>query len=93
MSEPAILFMKPSAISADDKLELKNAGILVIEIDDPANAKFTRAAADISSTDMLGIAATIIKNTPAASVRDSFAKAVCIAIEQAHEQSKRGPCK
>lgn len=73
--DPAILFVKPAAISDDDKATLKAAGVLVIEIDDPANAKFVRAGFEIGGGEMLKIAAQAIKGSD--SVAREFGKALC----------------
>ena len=53
MSDPAILFVKPKAISQRDKKALQAAGIFVIEVDDVNNVKFVRAYAEMSTTEML----------------------------------------
>ena len=61
-TDPSILFVKPGAISADDKAELKSVGIIVVEIDDPGSVKFIRAGVEIASSDLLGIAMRAMKD-------------------------------
>lgn len=87
MSDPAILFVKPRAISVKDKRVLQTAGIIVIEIENPQDAKFVRANAEISSTDMLLCATRTIKNSNSDYIRAAFAKAICEAIELAAKKA------
>lgn len=79
MGEPAILFVKPKAISQSDKKSLRAAGVLVIEIDDPANAKFTRAGSEIDSTEMLSLAARAIRQSDYTT--QAFGKLLCAALD------------
>lgn len=83
MTEPTILFVKPEAISAEDKATLKEAGVIVIEIDDPADAKFVRAAVEVGGTEMLAIAATAIKHSDAATKR--FGELMCKVLSATHQ--------
>lgn len=53
MNDPPILFVKPRAISKADKAILKEAGVIVIEVANPADVKFTRAHAEISGSALL----------------------------------------
>jgi hypothetical protein len=80
MSDPAILFVKPKAISQRDKKMLQGAGILIVEVDDPGSVKFTRANAEISSGSMLAIACKVIHSQSGPTTRENFAKAICDAI-------------
>lgn len=80
MTDPAILFVKPGAISARDKKTLQKAGVLIIEIENPADAKFTRAHAELSSTEMLLAAAKAIYQSNMALPRELFGKMICEAI-------------
>lgn len=83
MADPAILFVKPGAISDEDKATLKAAEVLVIEIDDPANAKFVRAGAEIHGTEMLALAAKAIKQSDAAT--REFGKLMCAVLQASHQ--------
>lgn len=78
MSDPAVLFVKPKAISARDKKALQSAGIIVIEIDNPADAKFVRAGAELSGSELLTAAARAISTCeyPNAA-RRAFGEALC----------------
>lgn len=82
MSDPAILFVKPQSINADDKDALKVAGVIVVEIDDPSSARLVRACADISSSALLRAAVDAIRahSSMTESVRSLFGNAVCAAI-------------
>lgn len=81
--DPAILFVKPDAISAVDKATLQAAGVLVVEIDDPANAKFIRAAAEVESTEMLRIAAKAIHASEIAT--KEFGELMCKLLTAVHQ--------
>jgi hypothetical protein len=83
MTDPAILFVKPDAISVDDKATLKAAGVLVVEIDDPASAKFTRAAAEVESTEMLRVAAKAIRSSEIAT--KEFGELMCKLLTASHQ--------
>lgn len=78
MTEPAILFIKPGAISADDKTLLIAAGILVVEIEDPQSAKFVRPTTELDGNELLQCAMKGLKGYEAAT-RD-FGKALMAAI-------------
>jgi hypothetical protein len=81
MNDPAILFVKPKAISGRDKKALQAAGVYVIEIADPSNAKFVRAGAELSSTEMLHAAAkAIAENDYSGYSEKAFGNAICAAI-------------
>lgn len=79
MGEPMILFVKPKAISRRDKSALQTAGVIVIEIDDPASAKFVRAGVELEGSAMLLAAITAIKKSEYTT--KEFGRALCAAIE------------
>jgi len=79
--DPAVLFVKPGAIKAVDKRTLQKAGIIVVEVDDVANVKLVRATAELSSTEMLALAAAAIRKANTDGVRIDFARLICIALE------------
>lgn len=83
MSEPTILFVKPQAISPEDKSGLKEAGVLVIEIDDPANAKFVRAGTEIAAGEMMVLAAKAIGYSEIAT--KEFGTLMAKAIAASHD--------
>lgn len=83
MSEPSILFVKPKAISAKDKKALQGAGVVVVEIDNPASAKLVRAGAEVDGGAILKAAAHAIANAgyTNGTAKELFGEAVCAAIE------------
>lgn len=56
MSEPTILFVKPGAISAADKTALHDAGVVVVEIENPQDVKLARAGFELPASGMLAAA-------------------------------------
>ena len=80
MSDPVILFVKPKAISAEDKKALQRARVIVVEIANVADAKLIRANTELPSTSLLRCAASAIAKAQYEEVRQLFAKAVCAAI-------------
>lgn len=81
MSDPAILFVKPKAISQRDKKTLQQACVIVIEVENVADVKFTRAAAELSSSEMLLAAMkAITKNDYSSSSKQAFAEALAAAL-------------
>lgn len=83
MSDPSILFVKPAAISDKDKRALKTAGVIVVEIDDPQNAKFVRAGAELDGGSLLHAAAVAINDTGYGNdVKAAFGRAICEAIKK-----------
>lgn len=85
MSDPTILFVKPKAISSKDKKTLQAAGVIVVEIDDPASAKLVKAGTELDGGAILRAAASAIRNAGlnTGSARELFGKAMCAAIENA----------
>lgn len=81
MNDPAILFVKPKAISQRDKKLLREAGVIVIEIENVADAKFIRAGMEIGSSDMLIAASNAIANCGSGYAKQLFADAICAAID------------
>ncbi len=84
MIDPVMLFVKPNAISVEDKATLKEAGVIVIEVERPNDVKLVRAHSELSGGELLQAAARAISETPDGSfaneVRKKFANAVCAAI-------------
>lgn len=76
--DPAILFIKPNAISPADRTTLATAGILVIEIDDPSSVKFTRAGMDIPQNGLLAAASKAIRHSKAAT--EVFGNSIALLI-------------
>lgn len=91
MTEPVILFVKPRSICDDDRAALQAAGVIVVSIDDPQNAKFTRAYAEVTSTEMLGAAIASIQKTGGNSTVTAFTnfgEAVARLIAAKHPNPK-----
>ena len=64
MAEPKVLFVKPGAIRASDKGKLTKAGVVVVEIDDPASARFVAPSyegAEMPGGDLLAAMARGVK--------------------------------
>lgn len=80
-NDPVILFVKPGAISSEDKAALQGASVIVIEIDDVANAKLVRANSELSAGALLRAACSAIKKDCYSESRDAFAWAICEAVE------------
>ena len=87
MGDPAILFVKPKAISARDKKALQSAGVIVVEIDNPQDAKFVRAGAELSGSALLLAATQAIETATFESVRAEFGRAVCAAVQAAQSEN------
>lgn len=87
MSDPSILFVKPKTISTKDKKVLQGAGVIVVEIDDPASVKFVRAGTELDSSEMLMAACQAISKSSWDEVRVRFARAICAAVESAKRPS------
>lgn len=83
MTDPAILFIRPKAISQRDKKALSGAGVIVVEVEDPNAVKFVRATTELSSTALLAAATDAINASGYESVKVAFAKSVIAAIRAA----------
>jgi hypothetical protein len=81
--DPSILFVKPKAISTKDKEALHDAGVIVVEVDDPSAVKLVRPVAEIEGGEILRAAARAIATagTLAGTAREIFAKELCEAIQ------------
>lgn len=80
MRDPAILFVRPKAIRAEDRAALAKAGVLVIEVDDPRSVKLTRPHAELEGSDLLRCAVETISEIGNSAVQQSFGKRVCDAV-------------
>lgn len=77
--DPTIMFVKPSAISADDKAALQRAGVIVIEIENPQDAKLVRAGVELEAGTLLRAAAQAIMRSEYS--QKAFGVAVTEAID------------
>jgi hypothetical protein len=82
-NDPSILFVKPKSVSQADKKALRQAGVVIVEIDDPQSVKFIKASAEIDGSELLNAAIKAINehNHTTASVKALFGRAICAAIE------------
>ena len=78
--DPTILFVKPKALKPADKKALREVGIIVVEIADPSAVKFVRAGTELSSTQLLSIAAKVIHSATYDGPKIAFGKAVAAAL-------------
>lgn len=78
MTDPTICIVKSGAISSDDKNALREAGMIVIECDNPSDIRFTKAAVDVEADLILSAAMEAVADTPGAhtvlNLRDRFAR-------------------
>lgn len=63
MSDVAVLFAKPGSVKPADKRALSKAGIIVVEVADPADVKFVRAATELPAGDLLAAAASAVNSS------------------------------
>lgn len=83
MSEPLLLPVKPDTLNAKDKAALRNAGVIVIEHDNPSELRLLRPSAELDSSDLLRCAMQGLMNKDGmygAGQREAFAKAVHAAV-------------
>lgn len=83
MTDPAILFIKPKAISDDDKKALRDAGVIIVEISNPADAKFVRPHSELSGSEILRAAAMAISKSDAAKI--AFGTALASLLAAPHQ--------
>ena len=67
-AEPVILFVKPGAVQPDDKARLTQAGIIVVEVDDPQAVNLARPSRpspveELSHGDLLAALARAIRRS------------------------------
>lgn len=54
------MFVRPRAISEEDKGALRSAGVIVVETDDPANIRLVQAGHDLPTSALLAAAGAAI---------------------------------
>jgi hypothetical protein len=62
---PDVFLCPTGQLKARDRRDLRAAGIVVVEVDDPAACHFIRATVLVSSDDMLWAALTALNHTDA----------------------------
>jgi len=90
MSEAAVLFCKPGSVRPSDKAALRKAGVVVVEVADPADVRFVRAegvlgAQELPHGDLLAAAARAVLESTYAP--DKFGKAVAQALVARHAKA------
>ena len=60
---PAIMFVKPGAISAEDKVVLREVNVIVVETDDPNAVRLVRAGHDLPASALLAAAGEAIQQS------------------------------
>jgi hypothetical protein len=78
MNDPAILFIKPKAISQRDKKTLQAAGVIVVEVEDVNSVKFVRPHAEMSTTEILNAAMVAVSKS--SNALDAFGRAMNFAL-------------
>lgn len=92
MEDPAILFVKPKAIKAGDKTALRRAGVIVIEVANPADMRFVRAHAELTGSEMLTAAMKAIsENQYSYAAKTKFAEMIIEAfLAKTHQDVLKG---
>lgn len=89
MKELSFMPVRPGTISESDKISLREAGVIVIEHEDPASIRIIRPGADIEAGEMLCAAMKALKSqkgTTADKQREIFSLAVADIIIGKNEQ-------
>ncbi len=88
MSEVAILPVKPGTLTKADKAELKKAGVIVVEHENPSELRLITPTTQVSSGDMLYCAMKALRASTGVSAqnqRETFAVLMANLIEAAHD--------
>lgn len=80
MTDAAVLFVKPKAIRPCDKGALRKAGIIVVEIDNPSDARFVRSETELPNGDLLQAAGKAIMTSNIA--QKAFGAAIAAAVQK-----------
>ncbi len=77
MNEPTLLPVKPGSLSADDKAALRDAGVIVIEHENPQELRLLRPSADVDAGTMFACAMEALCGPSSDSaVRSAFTRAL-----------------
>lgn len=85
MTDPTVMFVKPGAIAQRDKNTLRKAGVIVIEIENPQDAKFIRAGAEVSAGGLLVAAVGAIRDHGGGTINAAFTAAVANLIQASYD--------
>lgn len=86
-----IFICKPGAIGAEDRTALRDAGVVVIELDDPAEFRLVRAQPELNAGDILKAALQALSPDaddayhPATTNRSIFLRALAKAVTSRSE--------
>lgn len=82
MTEPCILVTKPKSISNAGKKLLRQAGVTVVETEDPQSVRFLRPGIEMDSLDLLGCAMRAIKRCDDRNTQKAFADMFADLVQQ-----------
>jgi hypothetical protein len=88
VSDPAILFTKPKSISLEDRKALQKAGVIVVEVADPASVTLTRPHADLPGSTLLALACSVISELGNTAIQQRFGRYVAEAIVAEHAANR-----
>lgn len=92
MSEPLLLVLSRDEPLSDDALDaLREAGVIVLQVDDPAAVRLLRPETDVDAGDMLRCAMRAIRTSQVMdNPRIAFANELAALIEQRWNERQRG---
>ena len=79
-----VFLCRTGQLTAPARRELKRAGIVVVEVEDPAACQFIRSGIPVSSDDMLWAACDALKVS--SSARQGFADNMIYLVEDARQR-------
>ena len=88
-----VFLCETGQLTAASRRELRRAGIVVVEVDDPSRCQFIRAGESVSHSDMLWAAVDALKASTSSSSSDQahqnrFARNIFTLIEQAYARDR-----
>lgn len=87
MSEITLLPVKPGTLTEEDKSSLRNAGVVVIEHEDPASLRLLKPACELTSNELLLAAMRGVMRDDGA--KQVFANNVAKFLEQAWNRTEK----
>jgi hypothetical protein len=90
MSE--VFLCQTGQLTPASRRELKRAGVVVVEVEDPSRCTFIRAAETVSSSDMLWAAMNALQSQASSGARDQreqFVMNLAALVSAAHEATVR----
>ena len=91
-----VLIVPPGAVEAADRKALRDAGVVVVELDDPTACQFVKAGETVSSSDMLWAAMDAIARdfgygNQGAKQREQLAMNLFSLINEQHKVTRKPP--